>query len=308
MNFRELRARLMRNHGRFVLFPDDPEVQKVVSTRAFTHLVIDDDIVLYAHKLMEEQLEEELEENYDVIYEKPMLKGEYYVSPHAKAYNLSFNYKNGAEIFKEVLKKPFDEELDIIENFGKSIDERLNEFFSEIRIGMSGVEIKTHLECVFGSLVDYFAYPTIVAFGEKAKYFTPKTSEYKIPENTIIYVDAWPTYKGYTLNFSRVLFTVENREWINALERMNSMYEKLRMHLTPGASCEEIDAIIRSLGNFPHYSVVPSGGFYMPYAPEKCLMEENMVFTIVPSVYLKDGLIRVKRNVILKKNGPEFLI
>jgi|GEM_PF-6922174 len=309
MNYREMRARLISSYGRFVFFPGDPEVPKIISTRAFTHLILDEDIVVYAHPLMEQQMEEELRENYQVVYESPKFEGEYFVSPHTKIFNLNFQYRDGGEILKLALRKPFDEEIDIIMDMNKRVNFALGEFWNEISIGMNLLEIKAILECkMLKAGIDGFLHPTIVTFGKNSTYPMPHTEDRVLEKDGILYIDATPVLGGYPLNFSRVIFTGEKEMWISSLERINRMYESLSGFIEPGISCNLLDEKIRSVGDFPHYSVVPSGGFYQPFAPGDCVLEENTLMTIVPSIYLEDGVIRVKRNLLVKKQGVEFLV
>jgi len=309
MNYKEMRARLISSYGRFIFFPDDPEISKIISTKAFTQLVLDDDIVVYAHPLMEEQIEDELEENYDVVYEVPKLEGEYLVSPYTKMTNLKFKYINGYEILKVALRKPFVEEIEILKKMNERINLALGEFWNDISIGMSIIEVKSILECkLLKTGIDGFLHPTIVTFGKPGKYPMPHTIEGTLEKDGILYIDSTPVFWGYPINFSRVIFTGERIEWIDALNKINSMYESLVNFIEPGLSCNMLDEKIRSIGDFPHYSVVPSGGFYQPFAPGDCILEENTFMTIVPSIYLRDGVIRVKRNLLVKKRGVEFLI
>ncbi len=309
MNYREIRARLIASYGDFVFFPSDPEVFKIISTRAFTHLVLGEDITVYAQKVMEEELENELLENYEVIYETPKLEGEYFVSPYANTGNINFKFKNGLEILKKALRKPFDEEIEIIEDLSDKINKALAEFWNEISIGMKESEARAILDCkLIKEGIEGFTYPTIIVSGDRSKYLLPKSSENKIEKGKIIYIDSSPQINGYHLNFSRVIFTEERIGWVEALEKINKMYSSLSSMIIPGVNCNFLDEQIRKIGNFPHYSIIPSGGFYMPYAPGDCVIEENMLMTIVPSIYLDDGVIRVKRNVVVKKEKPIFLV
>ncbi len=308
MNFREMRTKLIGTYGKFVFLPDNPEISKLISTHAFTHLVIDADVRVYAHKIMEEQLESELQEEYDVIYETPQLDGEYYVSPEFKIRNASFKFRNGVEILNKALRKPFVEELSIIREASIRISRAVEMFWNELKLEMLENEAAGLLEYfLIKEGIESFTYPTIVTSGARSKYPFPKTGKEKLSEDKIVYIDASPEFQGYTLNFSRVVFTGDREEWINALERINEMYNSLST-IHSGMSCNLLDERIRSVGNFPHYSVVPSGGFYQPYAPGNCVLEEDMLMTVVPSIYMKDGVIRVKRNIIVGKSKPEFLI
>ncbi len=309
MNHREMRSKLLSSYGRFVFFPENPEVPKICSTKAFNYLVIGDSTVLYAHKSMEEQIEEELEEGYDVIYGEPELRRVYFISPYTKISNLRKNFRNGSEILKKAMKKPFEEEIEILRDLGNRIKIALEKTFNAISIGMKESEIKSILECeLLKTGVESFSYPSIIASGKRGKYFFPCSMDKEIREGEIIYIDSSPLYKGYNLNFSRVIFTKEREDWIISLEKINKLYQEISKIVRPGLSCNFIDNYIRNrIGNFPHYSIVPAGGFYMPYAPMDAILEENMVFTMVPSIYPEGGVIRVKRNILVKKNAMEFL-
>ncbi len=308
MNYREMRAKLISSYGRFVFFPDDPEVPKIISTRAFTHLIIDDDIIVYAHPLMEEQIEDELQENYEVVYQEPEMKGIYHISPYTRAKNLNFKFEDGGRILKHALRKPFEEEIEIIRKMNEKLNAALGEFWNDINIGMSLEEVKAILECkILKKGIQGFLHPSIVVLGKGGRYPMPHTKGGKLEKDGILYIDSTPVFQGYPLNFSRVVFTGEEREWIEALNSINSMYESLVHFVESGLSCNVLDERIRSIGDFPHYSAVPSGGFYQPYAPGDCILEENMLMTIVPSIYLRNGVIRVKRNLLVKKVGVEFL-
>ncbi len=308
MNFREMRTRLIGSHGRFVFFPDDPEIPKLISCRAFTHLVIDGDgVVVYSQHGMEEEIES-MEENYEIIYGIPKLEGSYFVSPYTRVGNLNFQWKNGMDILRESMRKPFPEESEILKSLGESIQSALGKFFQKIELGMSEKEMKSILECeLLKSGVEGFLYPSIVVSGKRSKWVMPKSTEEKISQGKIIYIDASPIKDGYPLSFSRVILTEERKEWIDAIERINSMYETLYHSVRSGTKCDYLHTMIRRVGNFPHYSAVPAGGFYQPYAPSDCVLEDGMVMTVVPSIYTEDGVIRVKRNVLVEKESIKFL-
>jgi len=308
MNFREMRAKLIASYGKFVFFPDDYEISKLVSTRAFSHLVIDEDsVVLYTPKIMEQQIDEELEESYDVVYDTPKFSGMYNVSPSAKLKNINFKFRIGEDILKKALRKPFCEEVDLIRDESKKIEVALQRFWERIELGMEAKEIKAILDCeLLKAGIEEFVYPTIISIGKNSLHAYPRTTGV-LNEGEILYVDSSPSLNGYPLNFSRVIFTEERKDWLDALDRINDMYSKIG-EVGAGMSCNDLDQIIREVGNFPHYSVVPSGGFYQPFAPGGCILEENMLGTIVPSVYTQDGVIRVKRNIIVQKSSMEFLV
>ncbi len=169
-------------------------------------------------------------------------------------------------------------------------------------------EVRRIIDCNLLRSADSFSYETIVTAGPEAKFPLPRTRNEKIKEGEIVYIDSSPSFEGYALSFSRVLFTEMKEEWVKALEKINNMYISLPMILKDGARCSQVDEYIRKIGNFPHYSIVPCCGFYQPYAPGNGMIEENMAMTVVPSIYLKDGLIRVKKNIIAGKSSAEFLI
>ncbi len=308
MNHREMRARLLAAKGRFVFFPDDVEIDKLVSTRAFTHLVVDEDIVLYAHPVMEEQLESELEESYDVIYDEPVFKGKYFVSPAAKIGNISFEYESGLEILKYVFRKPFEEEIKYLVKLGEIIQRAMSSFFESLSIGITEREAKSLIDSAllkYGA--DGFCYETCVASGSRTKYPSPYATEKKIKKGEIIYIDACPVYRGYLLQFSRVIFSEERKEWMDAVRRINAMYARLSSLIKPGTEFNFVDRYIRAnTDDVPHYTIIPAGGFYQPFAPGAGLFEENMVFTVVPTINVSDGVIRVKRNMVVKKRSSEF--
>ncbi|NPA75288.1 MAG: M24 family metallopeptidase [Euryarchaeota archaeon] len=308
MNFREMRAKLIGSYGRFVFFPYDEETPKLVSTRAFTHLIIDEDITIYAPRIMEEQLEDELKENYDIVYGEPVLNGKYHVSPTTRAANLTFNWISGEDILRKALRKPFEEEIELLHGVSEKIGAAMDQFWNEMSIGITESETAAKIDALLRLHgIDGFSYPTIVAVGSKSRFPSPSTGTKKIEEGKIVYVDVFPVYHGYPLNFSRVVFTEENNTWINALEKINRTYDSLTHILRPGTELEYIDATIRKIGNFPHYSVVPAGGFYQPFAPGPGVLEENMLLTVVPSIYLKEGVIRVKHTMIIQSSGAEVL-
>ncbi len=308
MNFREMRSRLISSYGRFVFFPGDPETHKLISRRAFTHLVIDGShVAVYSQRGMEEEIES-MEENYEIIYGTPKFEGTYYVSPYTRVGNLNFQWKNGMDILRDTLRKPFPEEINILKSLGESIQNALGRFFQKIELGMSEMEMKSILECeLLKSGVEEFFYPSIVISGKRSRWVMPKSTEEKISQGKIIYIDASPMKDGYYLSFSRVILTEERKEWIDAIERINTMYDTLYRSVRSGIKCDYLHALVKKVGEFPHYSAVPAGGFYQPYAPSDCILEDGMVMTVVPSIYTEDGVIRVKRNVLVEKESIKFL-
>ena len=180
------------------------------------------------------------------------------------------------------------------------------EIFFELDIRSTEIRLKQRL---LSSIYDHGVEPSfnpIVASGSNTRNPHHISTKKKIKKPLLI--DFGVKYKGYCSDITRTIGHGKEKQLKEVLE---SVYPRIK----PGLKAADIDLFVRKkLGRdkkfFPH-SLGHGIGVDIHEKPSlskdsKDILKENMVFTIEPGIYKRNG-IRIENDFLLKKNSLKNL-
>jgi len=304
-----------------LIFPQNRDAVKFTSAKTFLAMLIDSDgAKLIAHRVHEEQLEEENKENYEIIYLKngdinDILPDGRILIPSDTPYYLRKSVKRKVsvadELFRRVLRKPTDEDLAVIKEGARILDSCLAEVLGMMEIGMRESEISSMLDSLLIKRgMDGFAYRSIVASGKRTSCPLANTTDKEIEKGDVIIIDTSPIYKGFVLGVARTILTEEDAEKIMYLEIMNSAAREALKYARIGERAENMDSAARNFLaarniDYPHYTAMPLGGFYAPYSypGSEDILENNSAFFLTIGIYRKGFGLRLKHQIVLSEHA-----
>jgi Xaa-Pro aminopeptidase len=225
------------------------------------------------------------------------------------------------DIFSKCLKKPFMEEIDEIRRLSLICDEGLGAAYNIVETGRREYEVAAEVDYAVKKLgVTEFNFPTLVASGYRAAFPHGWTSPKEIKKGDVVIVDIGPLLNSYDGCVCRTFMT--DGGWKSKIEVIReAIYNSLEIiRNQETTSAAQIDKIARETvrkggyRNWPDMKTVwtghPIGGFSSPMiTPEsEDEIEEGMVFTVEPGIYIKGkGGVRIEHHVLAKKYDYEIL-
>lgn len=225
------------------------------------------------------------------------------------------------DILPKCLKKPFPEEIDGIRKLSLVCDKGLEAAYNTIEAGRREYEVAAEVDHAVKNLgVTEFNFPTLVASGYRAAFPHGWTSSKEIKKGDVVIVDIGPFLNSYDGCVCRTFMT--DGGWEREIEVVReAIYNSLEIIKTKKTtSAAQIDKIARETvkksgyKNWPNMRSVwtghPIGGFSSPIiSPEsEDEIEEGMVFTVEPGIYIKGkGGVRIEHHILAKKYDYEIL-
>jgi len=331
-----------------IFFDGDRCGRKFANTTAFTAIILfpDEDPVIVAHSIEMDYAESESELEIVEIKDARKLKDTFrrLLPKEAEGqktkvaivpWNARFdkikilqelNYEiidASKNILSLCLKKPFSEEIKAIRELSSICDRGLEAAHNTIEVGRREYEVAAEVDYAIKKLgVTEFNFPTLVASGYRAAFPHGWTSHKEIKERDVVMVDIGPVLNSYDGCVCRTFTTNSATEWIRELETVReAIYNSLEVIKTQEtALATQIDKIARETVRKAGYKLWPNmrtvwtghpiGGFSSPrITPEsEDEIEEGMVFTIEPGIYLKGkGGVRIEHHVLAKKYDYEIM-
>jgi len=237
------------------------------------------------------------------------------------------------EVFKddiELVPVNFVEEIRIVKDeeeiklIKKAIEISISAFeqvFYELETGSTEKEIANRLEYLIRDKgADSVAFESIVAVGSNASCPHAKPTSKKWGKESPLLIDWGAKIKGYNCDLTRTIFSYKiNHIYKRNYEILLEAQEKAFSSIKPGIEAKKVDQIIRKfLKNYKidKFFLHSSGhgiGKEVHEAPwiskeSDYVLEENMVFTIEPAIYIKNKYgLRVEDMVRVTSCGCEVL-
>jgi len=226
-------------------------------------------------------------------------------------------------VLPRCLKKPFPEEIDAIRKLSKLCDKGLTAASESLEPGMCENELAAEIDYVIEkSGATELVFPTLVASGHRAAFPHGWTSHKRINEGDVVVVDIGPILSGYDGCVCRTFMTGDHKEWTREIEVVQeAIHDSLEiLRNEKNASAAQIDRVARQVvkkhgyGTWPSMKIVwtghPIGGFASPNITpnSKDEIEEGMVFTVEPGIYIKGkGGVRIEHHILAKERDYEIL-
>lgn len=190
-----------------------------------------------------------------------------------------------------------------------------------IKPGISEREIAIELEYFLRKQgADKIAFEFIVASGERSALPHATSSGNEIKTNSFVVIDMGAVYEGYCSDLSRTIFVGKpKKEDFNIYEAVQEAQERAIDAIACGKKAREIDRVARdylakeNLNKYFGHNLGHGVGLEVHEAPSlgsrsENILEEGMVFTVEPGVYIPGkGGVRIEDLVLLKKNGIDIL-
>lgn len=214
-----------------------------------------------------------------------------------------------------------EEEISYIRQAAYIADQSFERLIKVMKAGMSEKEVMIELEYLMkknGNESEPFG--MIVASGKRSSLPHGRASDKIIESGDMVTIDFGSIYNGYTSDMTRTVWMGEPEKRMREIfdivaESMNSAFKAIRS----GQTCMAIDQAHRDIflqHDVEQYSLRGLGhgvGLQIHELPRVVMgnqevLEENMVFTIEPGIYIPGyGGVRTEDTVVLKNNGLEIL-
>lgn len=329
-----------------LFFDGDKYGRKFANTSAFTALILfaEEDPIIIAHSIEKDHAESEsrleIIEIKNTMDLKSTLKGLFSkrirrqkikiaIIPWKAKFEkvkmlqeLDYEIIDASEhVLPKCLRKPFPEEIEAIRKLSLICDEGLRAASNIIEEGRREYEVAAEVDYVVKKLgATEFNFPTLVASGYRAAFPHGWTSSKEIKKGDVVVVDIGPILDSYDGCVCRTFMTTGGweKEIKVVQEAISNALEILREQEKPSAA--QIDKIaretVRKSGyeSWPNMRTVwtghPIGGFFCPIINpfSEDVVEEGMVFTVEPGIYIKGkGGVRIEHHILAGKYTYEIL-
>lgn len=212
-------------------------------------------------------------------------------------------------------------ELDCIKKACDIIERAYHSAIKRAKKGMTELELKEILEnFAFEFGAETMAFDTIVAFGENSAVPHHETGNTVLRENMPVLIDTGCTINGYCSDLTRTaFFGTPSEKFVNCYNAVRKANLLAIEKISAGISCFDADAIARNylkengLDKYFTHSLGHGVGLeiheYPTVSPRsQAVLEENVVFTIEPGVYIDHEFgIRVEDTVVIKNGKVQRL-
>ena len=228
-----------------------------------------------------------------------------------------------SEIFKQARQIKTNDEIDRMKKAARLGEIGFQTIYETIQEGMTEKELAAEAEYAMrkaGS--DGTSFDTIVASGLNSAYHHAKTSEKRIENGELIIVDIGAKYNCYCSDMTRTfIFGDGNQQQKDLINLVTDGQNFTLNNIEAGKKCRDIDTLTRNYfiekkkewsDRFIH-SLGHGVGIDIhenPYLSQTSteLLEENMVITIEPGLYIPGlGGCRIEDQIVVKKDGFQLL-
>ena len=229
----------------------------------------------------------------------------------------SNNILDCSSLIKNLRKYKSKEEIEFLQTAAKFADKCIEIAKDNLRIGITELELKAIIENEIQKFgINKMSFDTIVLFGDGAANPHGLSSSRKLKENEYVLLDLGCYYKDYASDITRCL------EFGRVSEFDKSIYDIVLKANTeaikavkPGVTFASLDKIARDIitdaGYGQYFTHRLGHGLGMdcheyPDVSQSCndILEEGMVFTIEPGIYIPDKVgIRIEDDIVVTQNG-----
>ena len=228
--------------------------------------------------------------------------------------------KNGVDIINELRSIKSQEEISFIKRACEVAQKAYHKSIRQVRLGMTEIELKDIIEeniCKQGCDIGF---ETIVAFAKGTAVPHHQTGKTRLRENQPILVDMGAKYKGYISDLTRMAFFGKPSEkFLRVYESVLKANQTAEEQICVGMEYRVADSIARcqlSKDNLDKYFTHSLGHGVGLEVHENIVLspkangkiQENMVFTVEPGVYLDNQFgVRIEDTVQVKDGKVQRL-
>ena len=235
----------------------------------------------------------------------------------------TLEYTGIEDRFLKVRMIKTEKEIDLIKEAVKIADKAFENIKSLIKEGISEERLATELEYEMKKLgAEGPSFDTIIASNYRSAMPHGVASEKKLEKEGFVKFDFGCFYKGYVSDMTRTVYLGENptEKHYEIYNTVKEAQQKAINAVKAGITTRELDKIARDyitekgFGDCFGHGLGHGIGLeiheypYLSYKAEDLVLEENMVVTIEPGVYIEGfGGVRIEDDVVVKKDGCEVL-
>lgn len=162
------------------------------------------------------------------------------------------------------------------------------------------------------------SFETIVASGIRGAMPHGTASAKKINENEPVIID-FGSRDTYTSDYTRMVYAGSDEEVLKVIDIVRSALEKAVDTIKDGIMCSDVDNAARSYieeqgyGAYFNHSLGHGVGIDVHELPvlkpkSDTMLEDNMIFTIEPGIYIPDKFgVRLEQTVLINNGKPEII-
>lgn len=215
------------------------------------------------------------------------------------------------------------EEIDLIKEAARIADEAFSNIQGLIKEGVTEERLATELEYEMKKLgAEGPSFDTIVASNYRSAMPHGVASDKKLQKEGFVKFDFGCFYKGYTSDITRTVYLGENpsEKHYEIYQVVKEAQQKAIDAVKAGMTTRDLDKVARDYITEKGYGENFGHGLghgigleiheypYLSYKAEELVLEENMVVTIEPGIYIEGfGGVRIEDDVVVKKDGCEVL-
>lgn len=223
---------------------------------------------------------------------------------------------NGVEKLRSIKSE---EEIENIRRAGEMVLRGYDWLLDNLRPGLSERWIEVQLEAFLRNIgAEDRAFPFIIAAGENGAKPHARPSQRRISKGESLVCDFGVVYNGYHVDVTRTFMLGEvPSKMKDVYLRVREAQERVLEEVKPGVKVRDLfEMALKSLGEWGEFFKHALGhgvGLEIHESPRLSLnseevLEEGMVITIEPGVYLRGEFgIRIEDTIVIRKNGPQIL-
>ena len=221
----------------------------------------------------------------------------------------------------ELRKKKDEKELEFMKK-AQEITDSIFKHVLELNLSeMTELDLAGEMEYQMKKLgSEGYSFKTIVATGENSAIPHARPRNVKIGNNTNLLMDFGVYYMGYASDMTRTIYIGKaNEEFKKVYNIVLKAQKEAENSVRAGKSAKEIDSVARKIIEDAGYGEQFTHGLGHGVGIEvherpavnsrsEEILEENMVITVEPGIYLKDKFgVRIEDMVIVKKDSFEII-
>ncbi len=229
---------------------------------------------------------------------------------------------SGASIFDQLRIVKDELEIEAMTKAAKIAESALLSTLALFKPNVTEKELASELvlQCLKAGADSEFPFAPIVASGPNSANPHANPSEKKVVEGEVLLFDWGACYQGYAADITRCFSIKYASPKMDEIAKIVLSANKIgRETGRPGIPAGDVDKATRKIidaSGYGQYFTHRTGhglgmeGHESPYifAENQLLLEEGMVYTVEPGIYLPDiGGIRIEDNVVVTKNGSKSL-
>lgn len=256
-----------------------------------------------------------------------LIKGEKVLFEDSLSYSMYKSFETKLDCYLSAVNVDYlrnikdEEEIRLIKKACNIASKTYKHILNYIKVGMKETEIENEMISYMKKLgASKESFNLIVASGKRGALPHGEASDKRIKEGDFITLDYGCIYRGYCSDITRTLVVGNvNNELKKIYNVVKEAQKRAIRGIKAGVSAKEIDKIARDYivskgyGKYFTHSTGHGVGIEVhdPIAissKSNDILEENMIITVEPGIYIKNlGGVRIEDDILVKKDGYEVL-